>query len=248
MDANPALTKAAVRINGGQAIALKRHGAGDVIGNANIVLSKVAEAYGGIGGGFQTVRIELPVTGLVAGQNTITFENVNSSPISLGFRIVSFDIVDGPASATQRPSLLVDGSLREDDPALWKTSATAADIQAGAALWTKRSSLYDPLHDSLDGVTDGGAMNGKITAACADCHARNGYDLKYFNYSGKAIIARSAFHRLAPADGTKIAAYIRSLNIPYAANARPWNPPYQPISKKYRSLDGRRRNLFHADV
>jgi hypothetical protein len=78
LDANPALTKAAVRINAGQAIALKRYTAGGaVIGNTNIALSKLAEAYGGIGGGFHTVRIELPVAGLVVGQNTVTFERVN---------------------------------------------------------------------------------------------------------------------------------------------------------------------------
>jgi hypothetical protein len=148
----------------------------------------------------------------------------------LGFRIVSFNIVDGPASVgstTPRPSLLINGPLGGDDPALWTSTATAADIQAGAVLWSKRASLYDPLHDSLDGVMDSGAMNGRITAACADCHARNGYDLKYFNYSDKSIIARAAFHRLAAGEGAKIAAYIRSLNIPVAANARPWNPPYQ---------------------
>ncbi len=36
------------------------------------------------------------------------------------------------------------------------------------------------------------------------------------------------FHGLTAQQGDQIASYIRSLNIPAPASARPWNPPYQP--------------------
>ena len=35
-----------------------------------------------------------------------------------------------------------------------------------------------------------------IQATCADCHAVDGRDLKYFNYSNRSIIERSKFHNL----------------------------------------------------
>jgi hypothetical protein len=59
-----------------------------------------------------------------------------------------------------------------------------------------------------------------------DCHAQDGRDLKYFNYSNTSIHARSVFHGLTGQQGDQIASYIRSLNEPNPG--RPWNPPYQP--------------------
>ena len=65
-----------------------------------------------------------------------------------------------------------------------------------------------------------------IRAHCADCHARDGRDLKYFCFSNASIIARSRFHGLSELEGQQIASYIRSLPVP--SPGRPWNPPYQP--------------------
>lgn len=226
LDANPNLTKAAVRVNGGARLPLKRYTArGGVIGNQSIKLPATAEEYGGIGGGYRTVRIELPVTGLKVGANTITFEHVTRAPHSSGFRIVSFDIVNGTTAA---PSLLVGGPRKESLPSSWPAPTSAQEIAAGKTLWSKRGSLYDTDYDLLDGVQNGGAVSGSIQASCADCHADNGLDLKYFNYSNRSIIARSQLHKLTAAQGASIAAYIRSVAEPLAANARPWNPPYQP--------------------
>ena len=70
-----------------------------------------------------------------------------------------------------------------------------------------------------------------IKAHCADCHAQDGRDLKYFNYSNYSIIQRSQFHGLSQLQGEQIASYIRSgiPNAPaFSSYARPWNPPYQP--------------------
>ncbi len=226
LDADPNLTKAAVRVNGGTRLPLKRYTArGGVIGNKNIKLPATAEEYGGIGGGYRTVRIELPVAGLKVGANTITFEHVTRAPHSSGFRIVSFDIVNGTAAA---PSLLVGGPRKENLPASWPVPTSAQAIAAGKTLWSKRGSLYDVDYDLLDGVQNGGAVSGLIQASCADCHADNGLDLKYFNYSNRSIIARAQLHKLTADQGASIAAYIRSVPEQLATNARPWNPPYQP--------------------
>jgi hypothetical protein len=65
-----------------------------------------------------------------------------------------------------------------------------------------------------------------ILAHCSDCHAQDGRDLKYFNFSNRSIIARSRFHGLSELQGRQIASYIRSLPVPNPG--RPWNPPYQP--------------------
>src|SRR5438477_9072912 len=65
-----------------------------------------------------------------------------------------------------------------------------------------------------------------IRAHCADCHAYDGRDLKYFGFSNASIIARSRFHGLSDLQGQEIASYIRSVPVP--SPGRPWNPPYQP--------------------
>ena len=66
----------------------------------------------------------------------------------------------------------------------------------------------------------------RIQARCADCHAKDGRDLKYFNFSNGSIVDRSRFHGLSTLQGEQIASYIRNLPLPSAG--RPWNPPYQP--------------------
>src|SRR6202012_4739149 len=65
-----------------------------------------------------------------------------------------------------------------------------------------------------------------IHAHCSDCHAQDGRDLKYFNYSNASIVARAQFHGLSALQGEQIASYIRKLPVPNPG--RPWNPPYQP--------------------
>ena len=99
-------------------------------------------------------------------------------------------------------------------PATWQApSSLASDIAAGKSLWST-AALMTP--------------GGPIRARCADCHAQDGRDLKYFNYSNNSIRVRSMFHGLTQQQGDQIASYIRSLNAPAPASARPWNPAYQP--------------------
>ncbi|HXK16465.1 MAG TPA: hypothetical protein VNG33_01575, partial [Polyangiaceae bacterium] len=90
----------------------------------------------------------------------------------------------------------------------------------GQALWSGRDLLIkSPI------------VPRKIRAACNDCHASNGRDLQYFNYSDNSIIQRSVFHGLTPAQGQDIAAYLRAslyAQLPHVPQAAPWNPPFQP--------------------
>jgi len=109
-------------------------------------------------------------------------------------------------------NLLPASQFVNDDPNTWQPPSTAAsDIAAGQALY-QGASLTTP--------------NGPIKAHCSDCHAQDGRDLKYFNYSNNSIQVRAMFHGLTATQGDQIASYIRSLNVPNPG--RPWNPPYQP--------------------
>jgi hypothetical protein len=102
----------------------------------------------------------------------------------------------------------------QDDPSKWLPISTdLAVINKGKDIWFNGN------------ITERGLP---IKAKCTDCHTTDGFDLKYFNYSDKSIIARSKYHGLNDDDSEAIAVYIRSLNAPYQEKGRPWNPPYQP--------------------
>ena len=65
-----------------------------------------------------------------------------------------------------------------------------------------------------------------IAASCADCHARDGRDLKYFNYSNWSNIVRSMFHGKSEQQAKDIAAYVRANAS--SAPGRPYIPPLTP--------------------
>lgn len=228
LDANPNRTKATVRINGGNPIALKHYtGAGGVVGNRSIRFVGPEAAYGGIGGGMRTVRFTVPVSGLVRGTNTITFEHRDAAPPSIGFRIVDLNLLRGDNPDN---GVFSSADFGLDDPGTWDGPLSASsDIARGRELWNQRNLLHDPGLDMLDGQGDRrGPLDGVMKASCADCHAKDGRDLQYFNFSNYSIIQRSTFHSLSEHQGKQIASYIRSLDIPVVPQARPWNPPYQP--------------------
>ena len=224
LDADPAKVKATLRINGGPPIALKSYTGGDAaVGNSAVKVMSPEKEYGGIGGGFRTVRLTVPATGLKAGTNTLTFEHTTPDARSIGFRIIDLTVLQGAVDAIPK------AQRQLVDPSLWKPALPAADIAIGKALWSKRDSLYDAHVDSLDGTMKGGNITGNIKASCAECHASSGRDLKYFNFSDESITQRSKFHGLSDLQGKQIASYIRSLaNVTAPAGAWPWNPPYQP--------------------
>jgi len=219
-DRNASMVKATVSINGGTAIALKRYTGGDVdVGNRTVEIIGAEADYGGIGGVFRTVRMKVPVSGLRKGTNSITFVHKTPAAPSIGFRIIELNLMRGGTTP-----ILTSASFTQDDPSTWKAPLTAAsDIEAGRVLWNTRSRLNDPGVDAING-----SASGRIAASCADCHASDGRDLAYFNFSNRSIIERSIFHSLSRTEGERIASYVRSRPLAKVAAARPWNPAYQP--------------------
>jgi hypothetical protein len=228
LDKNSSKTKATVRVNGGVAIPLKHFIEKDrVYGNPDIDIIGGEENYGGIGGGFRTVRLMVPISGFKKGENTLTFEHRDAEAPSIGFRILEVNLLE---RGNLSRKVLDDSNFVMDDPSFWNPPLDSSrDIAQGYDLWKQRNKLYDVWLDNLDGRGDGqGALNGKLQASCADCHASDGRDLKYFNFSNLSIVERAKFHGLDQSEAEKIASYIRDLDIPVVQQARPWNPAYQP--------------------
>jgi hypothetical protein len=221
-------TKATVRINNGSPIALKHFTEnGRTYGNSRINIIGGEANYGGIGGAFRTVRFTVPVSGLVRGQNTLTFEHLNAEAPSIGFRIIDLNLLQNGDISKK---VLGRTEFINDDPSYWRApSERSADIAEGERLWHQRNKLYDVWVDNLDGRGNRqGTVTGRIQASCADCHATDGRDLKYFNFSNLSIIERAKFHAMTQSEAEKVASYIRTLDIPVVDQARPWNPAYQP--------------------
>ena len=183
------------------------------LNNNTATVAEPARSYGGIGGGFATLKLTLPLPpGTVAGgANTIRFRFNRSDGLASAFRVLAFNFttVDGGM-------VLPETAFSQENPDTWTPPrGNADDIAAGKKLW------YDaPL------VANNRPGAPPIHAHCADCHAQDGRDLKYFNFSNRSIIARSEFHGLSTLQGEQVASYIRSLAVPHPG--RPWNPPYQP--------------------
>lgn len=184
------------------------------ISTGNVTLLGNAAAYGGIGGGFGTLKMtmNLPAGVVQTGSNTITFRFNQTDGRVSGFRVLAFNV-----QAADGSLLLPSSTFVSDDPSTWQAPSTnPSDIAAGQSLW-HQAPLTIP-------VLSGGTQ--PILAHCSDCHTQDGRDLKYFNYSNNSIQARSVFHGLTVQQGNQIASYIRSLNV--VNPGRPWNPPYQP--------------------
>ncbi len=184
------------------------------ISTPNVTLLGNAAVYGGIGGGFHTIQMtmNLPAGAITSGTNTITFRFNQTDGRVSGFRVLAFNVLAASGSA-----LIPSSTFVSEDPNTWQPPSTAAsDIAAGQTLWNS-APLTVPL-------TTGGTQ--PILAHCSDCHAQDGRDLKYFNYSNNSIETRALFHGLTAQQGMQIASYIRSLNAPNPG--LPWNPPYQP--------------------
>jgi hypothetical protein len=184
------------------------------INSSNVTLQGLANAYGGIGGGFHTLSMtmSLPAGTVVTGNNTVSFMFNGTDGVTSGFRVLALNVLGSDGS-----SLVPASTFVWDDPSNWQAPSTAAsDIAAGQTLYTT-AALTVP-------VLSGGTA--AIQAHCSDCHAQDGRDLKYFNYSNNAIQVRSVFHGLTAQQGNQITSYIRSLDYPNPG--RPWNPPYQP--------------------
>ena len=171
-----------------------------------------AKTFGGLGGGFSTLTLTMNLRSgsIQQGQNTLTFRFNGTDGNSSGFRVLNLNVL-----AANGGQLIPAGTFNQDDPSTWTAPLNdSTDIQAGQTLW-QTANLTTP------GV-------GPIQAKCGSCHAQDGRDLKYFNYSNLSIEARAVFHGLTAQQGAQIASYVRALDAPASTYARPWNPPYQP--------------------
>jgi hypothetical protein len=196
--------KASVQINGGAWINLN---------NSTAQVEGQAAKYGGIGAPIATFPLSFPVpaNSLRTGPNTVSFRFNKTDGVSTGFRVLAFNFRNA-----QGGSLVSSLEFVQDNPGTWKPPLTsAADIAAGKTLWMTAQLRAS----SLPGA-------GMLRARCTDCHAQDGRDLKYFNYSNLSIIERSKYHGMTDLQAKQVASYIRSL--PVANPGRPWNPPYQP--------------------
>jgi cytochrome c553 len=183
------------------------------LNNNTATITGPAKSFGGIGGAFATLVMTLPLRDgtVVSGPNTIRFRFNRTDGLSSGYRVLGFNFLTGEGKKILPPD-----DFAEDTPETWTPPLPdAASIQAGRELWQSASLAASGLPASP-----------KILAHCADCHAQDGRDLKYFNFSNYSIVARSRFHGLSEVQGEQIASYIRSLTVPNPG--RPWNPPYQP--------------------
>lgn len=181
--------------------------------NATVAVGEPGKSFGGIGGGFATLTmtVPLPKGAVAAGKNTIRFRFNHTDGFVSGYRVLAWNFLSADGSKVIPPDDFV-----EDTPETWAPPLSdAASVKTGKELWDHAALVASALPDSPS-----------IQAHCADCHAQDGRDLKYFNFSNHSIITRSRFHGLSTLQGEQIASYIRSL--PFPSPGRPWNPPYQP--------------------
>jgi len=212
--------KASIRINDGDWVD---------VNNRTVTCTGIEATVRCVDGPMHTIRVQIPASALGAfndGANMVHFRFNYAAPSpakgdpSTGYRILDLEFES--ASGTD----LIDGTTFSwDDPGTWRAPSgydSAGDVSDGEALWEARDALVD-------------GWNGEnIWASCADCHTKSGFDLQYFAFSNHSIVQRARFHGLSEAEGKKIAAYIRSIQIEtYDGTTidppgRPWHPPYQP--------------------
>ncbi|MEM9455133.1 MAG: hypothetical protein AAGF11_13210 [Myxococcota bacterium] len=212
--------KARIRVNGGSWVSLN---------HSTVSMPEPESARGGmVHGGYNTIRMTVPLpSAVVPGSNTVDFEFSKSDGVSMGYRVLDFDLLDAAGA-----ELLPQSIFHQDDPATWEPPLSdAGNIQAGADLWRARNRLVSNYLQTNGSWYDNAIpASTNIKASCADCHAEDGRDLEIFAYSNHSIIERAKFHGLTELEGEQIASYIRSLSADpeIGRYGRPWNPPFQP--------------------
>jgi hypothetical protein len=218
----PATIKASVRVIGGGAPANDANVPWVNVTDANVTLADAERVQGGVNGAFYTTHITLPLTAAMKASlvgtpsyNRVQFRFNGTDGSSNGYRILALGILD------QNGNNLMTNPVAQFDPTTERSTSgfATSDVTAGQTLWYGTNTL-----------TKSSIVSRVIGAACNSCHAKDARDLQYFNYSNNSIIQRAQFHGLTAAQGQQIAEFVRSVqqSLPYAANARPWNPPYQP--------------------
>ncbi|ATB29242.1 RICIN domain-containing protein [Melittangium boletus] len=219
----PTKVKASVRVLGG----VEPSQAGNIpwvdITDATVRLADAERVQGGLTrGGLYTTRMSLVLDAatkarLVAAPRTnlIQFRFNGTDGESNGYRVLALQLQDAQGiNQASNPMQFADIQAEKLAGRTW-----TADVTAGEALWHGQGRL-----------AKSSIVPRTIQAACASCHATDGRDLQYFNYSNNSIVQRSRFHGLTEAQGRQIVAYLRysQRDVPHVTQAAPWNPPYQP--------------------
>lgn len=195
-----ALNRVSIQVNAGDWVA---------VSNSTVTVLGNAAKYGGIGGAFRTLTFEMPCAAR-AGTNTISFRWNGGDPVTSGFRVLSFNLVDAAGVGKCNPC-----EFSQEDPSKWTAPLPGAtDIAEGQRLFQQATLNTSPL------------VHTPLAVTCSGCHFRDASDLKYFQYSNKAIIQRCMYHGLSETQGQQVASYIRSL--PITPRGNPWDPPFQP--------------------
>jgi len=113
---------ASVQLNAGDWVPLN---------NSTVEVAEPGKSYGGIGGGFATLKVTLPLPGYSVkdGANTIRFRFNHSDGIVSGFRVLAFNLL----SAGSAPAIDSDTFVQED-PGTWTPPLPSAAL-VGKALW-----------------------------------------------------------------------------------------------------------------
>ena len=220
--APPTRIKASLRFLGGTGAADEGAVPWTDVTDATMTLADDERLHGGVNGGFYTTRITFTLDAAAKARlvalpqyNRIQFRFNGTDGESNGYRVLNLQLQNaGAVQLDTTPTARFDPISERDTSAI-----TAADATAGKALWYAHGT-----------IAKSAIVMRTLQAACASCHADNGRDLQYFNYSNNAIVQRSRFHGLSETQGKQIAAFLRlSLkDVAYVGQARPWNPPYQP--------------------
>ncbi len=195
--------KASVRLNNGKWIDLT---------DETVKVYEPAASYGGLSGGFHTVKLRVPISGAKQGENVLRFRFNGTDGFTTGYRVLNMNLLRGSTRVLSKERFV------RDLPKDWRPRRkTAGDIAQGKKLW-ETAELVD------------GPNKQPIKAKCGSCHAQDGRDLEYFAYSNWSIEERAKFHGLSQKESEQVSSYIRSLKDSKKVRrlGRPWNPPYQP--------------------
>ncbi len=153
--------------------------------DGNVTVDPAAAAHGGINGGYVTLGFHVSIDAatrarLVAApaRNTLEFRFNGSDGISNGFRILDVQFQDD--SGRNLSPVVKQWADIANEKAAGAIASSASAV--GKALWTGQNQLQKSV-----------LVTRTMRAACSDCHAADGRDLQYFNYSDNAIVQRSRF-------------------------------------------------------
>src|SRR5437667_7888911 len=103
------------------------------LNNGTVAVAEPGKSYGGIGGGFTTLKVTLalPADVVVEGANTIRFRFNGTDGIASGFRVVAFNFLKGDSSR-----VLGADAFAVEDANTWTPPLPDPDsIRAGKELW-----------------------------------------------------------------------------------------------------------------